>query len=179
LFVELEIVFFIFNQFQDYINFYARDNTDSGNHQFSEWIADAAYNTFLLNGDKEFIKSQLDGFVKAYDKWIDHFEPKLGLYFISPEWDAQEYSAASVQTSDKYHGGVGYRPSHNSEMYGNAIAISKIAQLKNDLKIKNDFDERAKALRESIINHLWDKQRQHFYHVQRSENMNSHNNTSY
>jgi hypothetical protein len=49
-----------------------------------------------LNGDKEFMKSQMDGFVNTYNQWSDHFEPKLGLYFITPVWDAQQYSAASV-----------------------------------------------------------------------------------
>jgi len=81
--------------------------------------------------------------------------------------DAQEYSAASVQTKDKFGGGIGYRPSHNSEMYANAIAISEIAKLVNDTKTENDFKARANALREAIITHLWDKERNHFYHVQR------------
>jgi hypothetical protein len=113
------------------------------------------------------MKSQLYGFVNNFNLWKDHFEPKLGLYFITPLWDAQEYSAASVQTKDKFGGGVGYRPSFNSEMYGNAIAISKIAQLNDDEKTATEFKDRAAALREAIITHLWDKQRQFFYHVQR------------
>jgi glycogen debranching enzyme len=162
----LNVIFLI----KDYINFYARQNDDKGNHQYSEWIADAAYNAYLLNGDKEFIKSNLEGFVKIYDKWSDHFEPKLGLYFIAPLLDAQEYSAASVQTKDKFAGGIGYRPSHNSEMYANAIAITKIAHLANDAKTETDFKTRAKALREAIITHLWDKERNHFYHMQRFKN---------
>jgi hypothetical protein len=94
---------------------------------------------------------------------LDHFEPNLGLYFIAPVRDAQEYSAASVQTEDKFAGGIGYRPSHNSEMYANAIAISKIAHLANDSKTEKEFETRAKA----IITHLWDKDRNHFYHMQR------------
>jgi hypothetical protein len=120
-----------------------------------------------MNVDKEFIKSNLDGFVKNYDKWSDHFESKLGLYFVSPVWDAQEFSAASVQTKDKFAGGIGYRPSHNSEMYANAVAITKIALLANDSKTEKEFQTRAKALREAIITHLWDKERHHFYHMQR------------
>ena len=109
----------------------------------------------------------MEGLVKIYDKWVNHYEPKLGLYFIEPLWDAQEYSAASVQTKDIFAGGIGYRPSHNSEMYANAIAISKIAKLIGDTKTETDFTARAKALREAIITHLWDKTRHHFYHVQR------------
>ena len=160
----------LFNS-QDYINFYAREMDKDGNHQYSEWIADAAYNTFLVNGDKQFITSQLEGFVKIYDDWSDHFEPRLGLYFIAPLWDAQEFSAASVQTKDKFAGGVGYRPSHNSEMYANAEAIARIARLKGDSKVENDFKMRAKLLRESIIKYLWDTKRQFFYHMQRYLNL--------
>jgi len=140
-----------------------------GNHHFSEWISDAAFNTYLLNADKEFIKSQLKGFETIYNKWINHFEPKLGLYFIAPLYDAQEYSAPSLQTKDKFGGGIGYRPSHNSEMYANAIAISKIANLSNEVAVEKDFKTKAEALREAIITHLWDKERHHFYHVQRLE----------
>jgi neutral trehalase len=84
--------------------------------------------------------------------------------------DAQEFSAASVQTKDKFAGGIGYRPSHNSEMYANAIAITKIAHLANDAKTETDFKTRAEALREAITTHLWDKERNHFYHMQRFKN---------
>ena len=66
--------------------------------KYSEWIADAAWASYLVNGDKEFIKSQLYGLVNSFDKWKSNFEPKLGLYYITPILDAQEYSAASVQT---------------------------------------------------------------------------------
>ena len=152
---------------QDYINFYSRQYNKAGNTQYSEWITESAYNSFLINGDKDFITSQLDGFVQIYNDWSDHFEPKLGLYFITPLADAQEYSAASVQTKDKFGGGVGYRPSHNSEIYGNSEAIVKIAHLKGNTNIENQFKEKGKALRESIITHLWDKKRNFFYHMQR------------
>lgn len=141
-----------------------------GNHQYSEWVADAAYNAFLVNGDKAFITSQLQGLAKIYYDWSDHFVSELGLYHISPEWDAQEYSAASVQTSDQYHGGDGYRPSHNSEMYGNAVAIARIARLAGDSKVEQQFATKAKDLREAIIKHLWDTKRGFFYHMQKFVN---------
>ena len=138
-----------------------------GNHHFSEWVAEAAYNAFLVNGDKSFIASQLEGFVKIYNDWIDHYVPEMGLYHISPAYDAQEFSAASVQTKDKFGGGNGFRPSHNSEMYGNAKAIAKIAQLAGNKKVEEEFITRAKALREAIIKYLWDNKREFFYHMQK------------
>lgn len=56
----------------------------AGNQQYSEWIADASYNAYLLNGDDIFIKSQLEGLVNNFRGWEDRFEPALNLYFISP-----------------------------------------------------------------------------------------------
>ena len=45
---------------KDYINFWARQDDKSG-FRYSEWITDAAWATFLMNSDKEFITAQLDG----------------------------------------------------------------------------------------------------------------------
>lgn len=87
---------------QDYINIWTRES--AGTHQYSEWIADAAYNAFLVNGDADFIKSQQEGFVNNFDGWDDHFERSLNLYRITPEWDAMEQSASSLQTDDPYGG---------------------------------------------------------------------------
>lgn len=89
----------------------------------------------------------------------------MGLYFISPHDDAMEMSASSVQTDDPYHGGLGYRPSFNSEMYGNAVALSQIATLNGDYETAEEFRQRAEALRKSILNHLWDDNRKFFYHM--------------
>lgn len=67
-----------------------------------------------------------------------------------------EMSASSVQTDDPYHGGLGYRPSFNSEMYGNALAIVEIATLNGDYLTAEEFRQKAVALRDSILNYLWD-----------------------
>lgn len=76
-----------------------------------------------------------------------------------------EMSASSVQTDDPYHGGLGYRPSFNSEMYANAMAIFAIATLNDDFGTAEEFRQRASALRTSILTHLWDDDRKFFYHM--------------
>lgn len=76
-----------------------------------------------------------------------------------------EMSASSVQTDDPYHGGLGYRPSFNSEMYANAMAIFAIATLNDDSETAEEFHRRASALRTSILTHLWDDDRKFFYHM--------------
>ncbi|ODM94720.1 hypothetical protein Ocin01_11960 [Orchesella cincta] len=83
-----------------------------------------------------------------------------------------EHSASSEQTDDPYHGGLGYRPSFNSEMYANAITISKIARINNDTRTAEEFEGRAAAIRQGILDHLWDDERTFFYHVFREDNPN-------
>ncbi|CAL8085948.1 unnamed protein product [Orchesella dallaii] len=154
---------------EDYINFWYRGGS-SGNQQYSEWIADASYANFLLTGNKDFITSQQEGLVNNFNGWNDRYEPALDLYFLSPHDDAMEHSASSEQTDDGYHGGLGYRPSFNSEMYANAIAISKIARMNNDTRTADEFEGRAAAIRKGILEYLWDHERTFFYHVFREDN---------
>lgn len=152
---------------EDYINFWSREG--AANQQYSEWIADASYATYLLSGNKDFIASQQEGFVNNFNGWNNRFEPSLNLYFLSPHDDAMEHSASSEQTDDPYHGGLGYRPSFNAELYANAIAISKIARINNDTKTAEEFELRAAAIRQGILDHLWDNERTFFYHMFRYE----------
>ena len=109
---------------QDYINFWTREGGAA--QQYSEWIADAAYASYLLDADVEFIKSQQTGLINNYNGWYDRYDSQLNLFFITPHNDAQEMSAASVQTDDPYHGGLGYRPSFNSEKIGRASCRERV-----------------------------------------------------
>jgi glycogen debranching enzyme len=81
-----------------------------------------------------------------------------------------EHSASSEQTDDPYHGGLGYRPSHNGEMYGNALAIANIAKLNSDSATAQEYEAKAEAIRKGMLEHLWDPQRKFFYHVYREDN---------
>lgn len=63
-------------------------------------------------------------------------------------------------------GGLGYRPSFNSEMYANAVAITKIAILNGDTATATLFQDKAEAIRRGINEHLWDKDRKFYYHMQ-------------
>ncbi|ODM95227.1 Beta-L-arabinobiosidase [Orchesella cincta] len=157
---------------EDYINFWSREG-GAGNQQYSEWIANAAYANFLVTGNKDFILSQQEGLVNNFNGWNDRYEPTLDMYFLSPHDDAMEHSASSEQTDDPYHGGLGYRPSFNSEMYANAIAISKIARLNNDTRTAEEFEERAAKIRKGVLDYLWDDERTFFYHMFRENNTNN------
>jgi len=147
----------------DYINFmYQKGGND---RHFSEAIADAAYAYYLVNPDKEFITAQLPSMVKIYNDWDDHFDKVKGLYYIEPLLDATEYTISSIDASngkDGFRGGNSFRPSINSFMYANALAIKNIALLKNDTATARAFAQNAANIKNELQKSLWSDQFNHF-----------------
>jgi hypothetical protein len=102
---------------------------DGGNNRsYSESIADAAFARYMVNADSAFIIRQLDSMQRMYNKWSDHFDLGKNLYYIPAMPDATEYTIASIDASggkDGFDDGEAYRPTINSYMYGNAMAIAQ------------------------------------------------------
>ena len=146
-----------------YINYLCREG--GNNRRYSESIADAAYAYYLVNGDRNFIVAQLDSMKQTYDQWIDHWDSSKNLYYIPAMPDATEYTIASIDASggkDGFEGGEAFRPTINSYMYGNAMAISKIAALSGDQATSREYLERAQALKANVQQNLWNDSLQHF-----------------
>ena len=146
-----------------YVNYLCRES--GNNRRYSESIADAAYANYLVNGDKQFITGQLDSLKNTYDQWMDHWDSSKHLYYIPAMPDATEYTIASIDASggkDGFDDGEAFRPTINSYMYGNAMAISKIAALKGDKETSDEFRKRAGNLKENVQQNLWNPSLQHF-----------------
>ncbi len=146
-----------------YINYLYRDG--GNNRQYSESIADAAYARYLVNADTAFILRQLDSMKQIYSQWTDHWDSSKNLYFIPAMPDATEYTIASIDASggkDGFDDGEAFRPTINSYMYGNAMAISEIAAMKGDTAVSVDYRKRATDLKERVEHDLWNDSLQHF-----------------
>lgn len=146
-----------------YINYMFQQG--GNNRSYSESVADAAYARYLVNADAVFVEKQLDSMKQSYDKWIDHFEAAKNLYYIPAMPDATEYTIASVDASGGKAGfdsGEAFRPTINSYMYGNAMAIARIAAMKGDDATKNTYLQRAESLKRNIEESLWNDSMQHF-----------------
>nr|AIA12740.1 F5/8 type C domain protein [uncultured bacterium] len=152
------------NRYMDgYINYLYQDG--GNNRQYSESIADAAYARYLVNADSGFIIKQLDSMKRMYNQWSDHFDSAKNLYYIPAMPDATEYTIASIDASggkDGFAGGEAFRPTINSYMYGNAIAISRIAAMKGDTAESRIYLQKAEALKANIEHSLWNDSLQHF-----------------
>jgi len=137
-----------------YINYmYQHGGND---RKYSEAIADASYARYLVNSDAAFVTSQLDSMIKVFVAWDDHFDAAKNLYYIAPTNDATEYSIASLDASGGADGwgGEAFRPTINSYMIANAMAISHIAALKGDNGLSIFSAQRAEAMKNSLQN-LW------------------------
>ena len=146
-----------------YINYMYQGG--GNNRSNSEGIADAAYARYLVNADSTLIVDQLENMKSIYNQWNDHWIPEKNLYFILAMPDATEYTIASIDASggkDGFEGGDAFRPTINSYMYGNAIAISKIASLKGDKATSEDYLSRARLLKDNVEKNLWNDSLQHF-----------------
>ncbi|KAM0360499.1 hypothetical protein ACHAP4_002581 [Fusarium culmorum] len=145
-------------------------DTSDWAHEYSFWAASALWKQYLVTGDYDFIVGQLENLVKQYRGWDNHFNDSLGLYWQIPVWDATEYTAASYESSDPYHGGAGFLPTINAYQYGDAWAISQIAALRGDTKLEDEYRKRAESLRSSMQKHLRDSKAEFYMHRARDNN---------
>ena len=128
-------------------------------------MAAAVWDAYLVDGVQSDIITYLDGMIKVYDAWGDHFDTSKNLYFIEPLLDATEYTIASIDAScgvDGFTGGDGFRPSINAYQYGNALAIASIARLAGRSDVQDDYRARAESIKTNVQNSLWNPTYEHF-----------------
>ena len=146
----------------DYIDWMYQGGND---RHFSEAIADAAYGDYLATGDKAQATKNLTEMKRIYGQWDDHYDASKGLYYIEPLYDATEFTIASIDASGgKYGfaGGQAFRPTINSFMYANALAISKLSALAGDTQTAQQFAAKSAALHDRVQRDLWNAEMQHF-----------------
>lgn len=141
---------------ENYIRFWLK-GSGSG-HSYSCWLAWAVWEYAQVTGRKDFAAGLLEELVKDYEQWEqEHYSEKTGLFWSIDDRDAMEMSIS----------GNGFRPTLNSYMYGNALAISKIAVWADREEIRRIYQEKADLLRERVQDLLWDRD---FFKVIPAEN---------
>ena len=145
-------------------------NAGGGSKVYSNWLGDAVYARYLVNQDQDFVKAQLDGLIanhEAYSKGDagtgrSRLVADVGLYWQIDSWDGMEHSI----------GGTGIRPTISSYMYGNAMAIARIAKLAGREDVERKFQAEAESLKKLIQQKLWDPEMK-FYKVLRNKGTTS------
>lgn len=86
--------------------------------RYSFWIADAFYNRHLVTPDKKLLTTLLDDLILNDQAWEKSKRPDKTFPFT--QIDDRDGMEVSI-------GGSGYRATINSYMYGDAVAIARIA----------------------------------------------------
>jgi len=121
---------------------------DGEPRRYSLALADTVYQLYLSTGDKEFAIRLLPALESNYESWEKaHLDP-IGLFWQIDDRDGMEDSI----------GGDGYRPTINSYMYADAVAISQIAKLAGDTQTAIKYEGKATGLRNLIEGLMWDPQ---------------------
>ncbi|KAK5790443.1 hypothetical protein VI817_007730 [Penicillium citrinum] len=152
----------------DYRNFLFGPNKNP--YQFSESMADGAWQGYLVDGVADTITGLLDTMQEVYNGWnstmsIGGYDTSKNLYWIQPLTDATEYTIASIDASggyDGFTGGYAFRPSINSYQYANALAISNIASLTGDTDLAQQYKDKAAAIKKVVQGSLWNSTFEHF-----------------
>ncbi|MBE5318761.1 glycoside hydrolase [Pedobacter sp. MR2016-19] len=138
---------------KDYIKFwlYHADvgQTKQRFHQFSSWVDDAVYQNYLVKPDQGFLKEILTELDKDYEKWESQRQLKNGLFWQHDVKDGMEESISGSRKDQNQ------RPTINSYMYGNAMALDKIATLLGDGALASKYKNKAIALKKLVQDSLW------------------------
>lgn len=137
---------------------------------YSTWLADAVWALHRVHPDDAFVKDLLPDLVKNYEGWEKrHFVPEVGLFWQTGHDDGMEFNINSRQTRDIVRGAPGYRPTLNSYMWADALAIARVAELRGDKATAAAFRKKAEALKENLQRKLWDPKRQFFFPMSKQD----------
>jgi hypothetical protein len=146
----------------EYLRQYARVwfKPDANPRLYSFWVADAIHAWSMVTDDQQLAIDLLPDLVENYKQWEKTHRDANGLFWQIDDRDGMEVSI----------GGSGYRPTINSYLYGDALALGDIAKWagKNDLSL--DFRMRAARLRALVEDRLWDETRGFYETIPRGEN---------
>jgi len=134
----------------DYAVFWFRKGGEPRRYSF--WAADALYARYLVRPDKALITGLLDGLVANYRAWEASRLGPDGLFWQIDDRDGMEVSI----------GGSGYRATINSYMYGDAVAIARIARLAGRQDLAKAYDAKAAKIKRLVQTRLWDPKARFF-----------------
>jgi hypothetical protein len=144
---------------KEYINFwlYVDPKTPKPHlRAFSSWLQDAMYNLYLVNGDRQFVRDNVAALHDDYKAWETDKKLPNNMFWQYDVRDAMEESISGSRTVKNM------RPTINSYMFGNAIAMSKLAAVAGADSLITPYQRKAKELRDLVHDSLWDEKENFF-----------------
>jgi hypothetical protein len=124
--------------------------------KFSSWNPDAVYNRYLVDLDKEFLTDMYNDLCDEYKRWEESHRLANGLYWQGDVQDGMEESISGGRKKQYA------RPTINSYMYGNAMALSTVATMLGKTEDAKLYSEKAAAIKNLVESRLWNEKSQFF-----------------
>jgi len=132
---------------------------------YSNWYGDAMWATYEVLGDREFLREVYPHMETQVAGWTEErWDPEHGMYRWVGAWDGMETNINSRLTEDDFSGAEGYRPTLNSYLFADLMALSRTATLFGDPGKAAGYEARARALKARVQEELWDPERELFFH---------------
>jgi hypothetical protein len=138
---------------QQYIRFWLqKDKTFKAPklYGFSGWTEDAVFQLYKVQKDTAFVSALFNDMQVDYDRWEKDRQLPSGLFW---QYDVKDAMEESISGGRKVKN---MRPSINSYMYGNAVAMEQMATILQRREIAQQYKVKALQLRTLIQDSLWD-----------------------
>jgi hypothetical protein len=147
---------------EDYVRYWLRGNAGCPPdhfHRYSQWLAHALWQRWLVTGDTAALTELLDELIDDFRRWEEERGRPDGLFWQHDVWDAMEESISGGRRVKNV------RPTISVYMYGNALALAEIARLAGRPADAGAFAARAERLRQRVETTLWNEERVFFCSV--------------
>ena len=129
--------------------------------QYSSWIGDSVWADALATGDTRLARAHLAGIRDNLQSWETNRDESKGLYWIAPTDDATEFTTTGLDVGDGWAGDA-FRPTLNSYLYADHLAVSRIAALGGDTRLADTHAAAAAQLGARVQQALWHPGFAHF-----------------
>ena len=116
---------------------------------FSSWLQEAVYSWYLVNPDTAFLRGLIPALVHDYAEWQKEKKLPNNMYWQYDVRDAMEESISGGRRQKNI------RPTINSYMYGNAVALSAMGRVLQTDTLER-FSHEAERLKKLVRDSLWD-----------------------
>ncbi|RYZ30199.1 MAG: glycoside hydrolase [Chitinophagaceae bacterium] len=143
----------------DYINFWLHVDPKTPKphlRAFSSWLQDAVYNRYLVNLDKSFLQKNIAVLDADYKAWENEKRVPSGLFWQYDVRDAMEESISGGRKE------LNRRPTINSYMYGNAVAMANMGKILGLDTLTSKYMADAVRIRKLVHDSLWDRKENFF-----------------
>lgn len=149
----------------EYAKFWFRGNEGKPEpkfHNYSSWLPAAMRDRSLVIGDFYLAAELFDDLLADYAAWESEKLLPNGLFW---QYDVRDAMEESISGSRKHKN---FRPTINSYMYANALAIAELAHLMGNERVSSGMTAKAQAIRTSVHDKMWDS-KAHFFKAQTEE----------